>query len=188
MACDLTAGRLEPCKDSIGGLKAVFFLNSGFNVVESVDDEVTDINDGASTPAAITMYQYDLKDASNLEETITSSRETGTTFFEQVVNIVLKKLDKTTRKEVKMMAYGSPSIIVWDNNNNLFLVGKDRGMDVTGGTIATGTALGDLGGYTIALVGKEKEPANFVKFGVDPTDASYPFDELTTGPTIVKGT
>ena len=27
MACNLTAGRNEPCKDSIGGLHGVYFLN-----------------------------------------------------------------------------------------------------------------------------------------------------------------
>jgi hypothetical protein len=185
--CDLSAGRLEPCKDSIGGLKKVFFLNSGFTTVEDVEDMITDINDGATTPGAVTLYQYDLKDASNMEETITSSRETGTTFFEQVVNLVLKKLDNTTRKEVKMMAYGMPALILWDNNDNLLLVGKERGTDVTGGSITTGTALGDLSGYTIALTGREKEPANFVTFGTDKTDPNYPFDSLTTPPTIVVG-
>ena len=187
MSCTLTAGRLEPCKDSIGGLKAVFFLNSGFTTVEDVNEIVTDINDGASTPGAITMYKYDLKDASNLDETITSSRETGTTFFSQVLNLVLKKLDSSTRKEVKLMAYGSPSMVVWDNNDNLLLVGKERGADVTGGNITTGTALGDLSGYTIALTAMEKAPANFITLGTDKTDASYPFDDLTTPPTIVSG-
>ncbi len=187
MACDITAGRLETCKDSIGGIKAVFFLNPGYATTEDVDEVITDINDGAASPAAVTLYQYDTKDASNLEETITSSRETGTTFFEQVVNLVLKKLDATTRKEVKLMAYGSPTLIVWDNNDNLLMVGKDRGVDVTGGSITTGTALGDASGYTIALTGREKSPASFVTFGIDVTDASYPFDEMTTPPTVTKG-
>jgi len=29
MACDLTLGRLEPCKSAVGGLKAVYFVNWG---------------------------------------------------------------------------------------------------------------------------------------------------------------
>jgi hypothetical protein len=29
MACDISLGRLEPCKDSTGGLKAVYFVNYG---------------------------------------------------------------------------------------------------------------------------------------------------------------
>ena len=35
-------------------------------------------------------------------------------------------------------------------------------MDVTGGTVVTGGAMGDLSGYTITLTGQEKVPANFL--------------------------
>jgi hypothetical protein len=34
-------------------------------------------------------------------------------------------------------------------------------MDVTGGTVVTGGAMGDLSGYTLVLTGMEKAPANF---------------------------
>lgn len=189
MACDLTKGRLELCKDAIGGIKAVFFLSEDYVLVESAEDVITDINDGAGTPAAITLYQYDTKDISNLEETINSSRETGTTFWEQVVNLTVKKMDSVTRKQLKIMAYGSPTLIVWDNNNNLLMVGKDRGAEVTGGTVVTGTALGDLSGYTMTLTAREAEPANFLTApGTDTTATGYPFENMTTVPTLVKGT
>ena len=29
MACDISLGRLEPCKTSVGGLKAVYIINEG---------------------------------------------------------------------------------------------------------------------------------------------------------------
>ena len=29
MACDITLGRTEPCKDSVGGIKAVYFVDFG---------------------------------------------------------------------------------------------------------------------------------------------------------------
>ena len=29
MSCDISRGRLEPCKDSVGGLNAVYFINKG---------------------------------------------------------------------------------------------------------------------------------------------------------------
>ena len=29
MACNITAGRLEGCKDSVGGLNAIYFVNFG---------------------------------------------------------------------------------------------------------------------------------------------------------------
>ena len=35
-------------------------------------------------------------------------------------------------------------------------------MDVNGGTIVTGAAMGDMSGYTLTLQGMEKKPANFL--------------------------
>jgi hypothetical protein len=60
------------------------------------------------------------------------------------------------------MAYGRPHVIVEDNNGNFFLAGLEHGCDVTGGTIVTGAAMGDLSGYTLTLTGMEKVPANFL--------------------------
>ncbi len=53
----------------------------------------------------------------------------------------------------------------------MFLAGLDHGMDVTGGTIVTGGAMGDLSGYTLTLTGMEAVPANFISDNL--TDAGF---------------
>lgn len=160
MACDLSFGRLEPCKDSVGGLKAVYFVNYGDITGVTYDATNTDVIDAvAGTPVA---YKYNLKGASTFTQNINSSRENGTTFFEQVLELTFKGLTIKDHKELKLMAYGRPVVIVEDNNGNLFLAGLEHGMDVTGGTIVTGGAMGDLSGYTMTLTGMEKAPANFL--------------------------
>ena len=40
MSCDISRGRLEPCKDSVGGLNAVYFVNKGD--LDAVTYDVTD--------------------------------------------------------------------------------------------------------------------------------------------------
>jgi len=35
-------------------------------------------------------------------------------------------------------------------------------MDVTGGTIVSGSSMGDLSGYTLTLTGMEQVPANLI--------------------------
>jgi len=182
MACNLTKGRLELCKDAVGGIKAIFFMNAGDGtIVESSDDIITDLG-------VVTVYKYDTKDISNFEETINSSRETGTTFWEQVINMTVKKLDSVTRKELKLMAYGNPYVFVQDNNNNVIMFGRNHGMEVTGGTVTSGTAMGDLSGFTMVLTGREGEPANFLTAAADPTAADYPFDSMTNTVTVTAGT
>ena len=160
MACDISLGRLEPCKDAVGGLNAVYFVNFGDATGYTYNGTNTDVIDEvAGTPSA---YKYELKGGSSYTETITSSRENGTTFFEQKLSLTLKKLTITQHKQIKLLSYGRPQVIVEDNNGNFFYCGLEHGMDVTGGTIVTGAAMGDLSGYTLELTGMERVPANFI--------------------------
>ena len=160
MSCDISLGRIEPCKTSNGGLKSVYFVNWADATGYTYDATDTDVIDAvAGTPTA---YKYDLKGNSSFEQTITSSRENGTTFFEQTLNLTLKKLSIVDHKQIKLLAYGRPQVIVEDNNGNLFYAGLRHGMEVSGGTIVTGAAMGDLSGYTLVLTGQEPVPANFL--------------------------
>lgn len=160
MSCDISLGRLEPCKDSNGGLKAVYFVNWGEVTGVTYNGTNTDVIDEVTgTPNA---YRYELKGTSSLTQTITSSRENGTTFFQQELALTLKKLSIVDHKQIKLLAYGRPQVIVEDNNGNFFFCGLEHGMDVTGGTIVTGAAMGDLSGYTLTLTGQEPVPANFL--------------------------
>lgn len=156
MSCNISLGRLEGCKDQIGGLNAVYFVNFGEMGILSITDEtVTGIS--ASTPDA---YKYDLRGNSNFEQTLTSSRENGTTFSEQTLTVSLKKQDSATNKEVKLLAYGRPHVIVEDNNGNYFLMGEEYGVEMNGST-STGSAMGDKSGYELTFVGMEKGLAKF---------------------------
>ncbi len=174
MSCDISLGRLEPCKTSNGGLKAVYFVNWGDATGVTYDATDTDaITAVAGTPTA---YKYDLKGNSSFEQTINSSRENGTTFFEQTLNLTLKKLTIKDHKQIKLLSYGRPQVIVQDNNDNYFWCGLEHGMEVSGGTIVTGAAMGDLSGYTLTLTGQENVPANFIMTSL-----------TTAGFTIVTG-
>lgn len=160
MACDLAIGRVEPCKDSVGGLKNLYFVNYGDLGAITYDVTNSDVIDTvAGTPDA---YQYEIKGASSFTQNIQSSRDTGTTAFEQVVEVTLKKLTIADHKELKILAFGRPHVIVEDYNGNFFLAGLEHGTEVTGGTIVTGAAMSDLSGYTLTLTGMERTPANFL--------------------------
>ncbi len=174
MACDLALGFKEPCKDAIGGLTAVYFVNYGDATGYTYDATDTDVIDAvAGTPTA---YEYELKGTSSFVQNIKSDRNNGTTYFEQVLELSLKKLTPKKHKEFKVMSYGRPQVIVKDNNGNLFYAGLTRGMEVTGGTLVTGAALGDMSGYTLTLSGDEPVPANFIGVSL-----------ATAGFTVVSG-
>ena len=169
MACDISLGRTEPCKDSVGGLNAIYFVNFGDLGAITYDTTNTDVIDAvADAPSA---YKYDLKGTSTFTQNIQSDRATGTTAFEQVLEVTLKKLSVADHKEIKLLSYGRPHVIVEDYNGNYFIAGLEHGCDVTGGTIVTGGAMNELSGYTLTLTGMERVPANFL--GDTPTGVGF---------------
>lgn len=159
MSCLLSMGRAEACKDSIGGLKNVYFANFDIEAAD-VTYDVTDTDLITAITGISSLYKYELKGNSTFVQNINSSRENGTTFFEQVLTLELKAQDAATTKEIKLLAYSRPHAIIETNNGQYFIAGLLRGMDVTGGTIENGTALADYNGYKITLSGQEKTPAN----------------------------
>ncbi len=164
MSCDIANGRLEACKDAISGLLNIYFINYGdLNTLQSSvtfdgDDQITEW----ITATQISLYKYELKGANGFEQTIQTSRDNGTTFFEQVLTIQLKKQDAVTHKNVKLLAYGRPRIVVETRDHQYFLAGLEQGCDVTAGTVSSGTAMGDFNGYNLTFTAMERIPANFL--------------------------
>ena len=161
MSCEnLSLGRLKPCKGSVGGIKNIYFINYGDVdgiAYNATDDDVID-----TLGTSVSAYKYDVHFSSSLTQNVQASAENGTVAFEQVLEVSLPKLTKEDHKEIKLIAFGHPHVVVEDQNDNFFVAGLINGMEVTGGTIVTGTAMGDMSGYTLTLTGMEKAPANFL--------------------------
>jgi len=190
MSCDITNGRIEQCKDSVSGLKAIYFIN--YDDVNSDPTYVTynttdgDVIDSWEPLAALTMYKYELKSTANSFTTsINSSRDNGTTFFEQTLVANLKRQDFATHKNVKLLAYGRPRIVIRTMTDQFFLMGLDQGADVSAGEISTGAALGDFNGYSLTFTAQEELPANFINVSTEAALATAFADSLGTDAVIV---
>lgn len=176
--CQVSKGRNEVCKESVGGLQGVYFINyTTGSFTKDADGFVT------AVPSGSNLYYYELKGTSAYTETVNTSRENGTTFFSQQLTLNLKKLTNEMTTQLKLMAYGRPQIIVWTLNGEALLVGEKEGADVTAGTIQTGGALGDLFGYSVTFDGMEKLPASFISGST----VSSALGGLTQNYTIVYG-
>ena len=176
MACEnLSLGRLKPCKDTVGGIKNIYFVDYGD--FTGIDYNATDTDVIDTLAGTFSAYKYEVHFSSSFTQNIQSSMENGTTAFEQVLEVTLPKLTKEDHKELKLISFGHPHVIVEDQNGNFFVSGLLNGMSVTGGTIVTGLNMGDLSGYTLSLSGMEKVPANFLDTTI-----------VAAGGTIVSGT
>ena len=162
MSCDISNGVAEPCKSAVGGLDAIYLINYGDYAATDITYNVTDTDMIDDINSVSNIYKFELKGANSFEQTITSSRDNGTTFVEQTLTVTLKQQSAAKHKLVKLLAYGRPHIIVRTRANQYFIVGLERGMDMATGTISNGTAMGDLNGYTLTFTGMENIPANFL--------------------------
>jgi hypothetical protein len=159
MSCDITGGRTEPCKDSVGGLKNIYIINYSGTLLSGAtldsNDQITDL------ASAVVAYKFELKGANTFDEANENSRDNGTSFWTGTGTIVLKKQDLTTQKEFKLLSYGRPQILIEDYNGNFRLAGAENGCEVSVNT-ASGAGMGDLNGYTLTFTSTESAMASFV--------------------------
>ena len=96
MACDISKGRLEECKDQVGGLKSVYFINYQIARADITYDATNTDMITAITNVDV-LYKYELKGVDNtFDQDVVSDRNAGTTYFSQKLNIRLKHQDIAT--------------------------------------------------------------------------------------------
>jgi|SRR6056297_379777 len=154
MACILTSGRTEPCRDAIGGLKAVYlldYLDDAFTVaageVTAIDAAVTDV------------YKYELlADGNTFVETVTADQNNGTTVYEQVLTVALKKQTKESANELDIVSKARPIVVVEYRDGRYVVQGIEDGTVVTGDS-QSGGAKADFNGYNRTFTSTETSPA-----------------------------
>jgi hypothetical protein len=151
MSCALTSGFTLDCRDSVGGIQALY-INTTANV--------TAYTEASGTVTALTkssvFYKYELEEENSMAQSVlTGSRPNGTVFFAQQVSAIFQKLTYQTRDKIVALGKNRLVVIVKDNNGKFWICGKDRGLMITTSTAVTGTAMGDLNGYTVVFDGNE---------------------------------
>lgn len=165
MSCDLAAGQAYPCKEAIGGIRDIVWC-----VLDDAKYGAIAAGLVADTTAAMTMFRFEItKNAGSFEQAVTGSVENGTVFYSQTLTIQIPKLTAAISDELATALKNRLSIIVRDNNDNFHIMGYSRGAEGTGGNFGTGTATGDLNGYTLVFTAEEKQPAPFF---IDMTDST----------------
>tara|TARA_R110000803_G_scaffold170023_2_gene233099 strand:+ start:1957 stop:2487 length:531 start_codon:yes stop_codon:yes gene_type:complete len=173
MACDITVGRTEPCKDSVGGLKNMYIVNYSGTLLSGA---TLDANDQITGLASVVVaYKFELKGANTFDEANENSRDNGTSFWTGTGTIVLKKQDLTTQKEFKLLSYGRPQILIEDYNGNFRLAGAENGCEVSVNT-ASGAVMGDLNGYTLTFTSTESAMASYVSSAIVGAGAGFDFN------------
>ena len=181
MACTaLTKGRGLDCNRISGGIKFVYFgvydqftapiETTGLPVTAG---EVTDLEMGSND-----LYRYTMPlGVASLTDTIVGSRENGSIYFTPSLSVILNRLTKEDQNQIKLL--GATKLVCFAQLNAtlptktdvIVALGVTNGMELNAGTMDSGAAWGDRGGYTLTFDGIEASPFPMV--------ADYP---IATGP------
>jgi hypothetical protein len=172
MACDaLTTGRDKACFNQIAGIKNVYFSTDALGAITY---DVTNTDTITTFAGAPEFFKYEMRGTNNTfnSGSINKDLNNGTVYFSQELTVNFGKLDKATHKEIKLLVWASPTVIVETYNGDYFVMGLLNGADVTGGTIPTGGAKSDFSGYSLTMTAEEITPANFLFVDIPTTTAT----------------
>jgi hypothetical protein len=167
--CGTLLGRYEPCKQFVGGLKGAFFVPFEFTnrVTKSGTGLVTLIDNGTTTTPLSAPF-WELKGLSTIETTVIASRDNGTNAYETLFTLSFKPSGKTPitgdadMDSLKTLAQGRWQIIVWDRNDQFWLLGETLGCDANGGSSSWGVQMGDARLNTLTFMSSEPLPPTAV--------------------------
>ena len=180
MSCLTTAGLQILCKEAIGGIKAIYlgayadFANQV--VIDPTSNLVTAMTIGGD------VYEFQLpKHTGSFTEEAAISIENGTVYYTQTVVAMFHGMTAARSLQLQNISKGRNVLFVQDNNDNIWMCGYKDGVEVTAFTTASGTAKGDMSGYTITFTGEEKDKA----YLLDGDPADGPFADFTNVEVVI---
>ena len=181
MACTaLTKGRGLDCNRISGGIKYVYFgvydqFDAPIQTVGIVQSagEITDIEMGSNV-----LYRYTMPlGVASLSDTIVGSRENGTIYYTPTLNVILNRLTKEDQNQIKLLgatkvvAFAQLNATLTNGHDVIVGLGVSNGLELNAGTMDSGAAWGDRGGYTLTFDGIEQLPFPMVAdYTTDPFD------------------
>jgi hypothetical protein len=168
----LTNGLSKSCDTNTGGVNRIYITDW---------ENVSNVTDGAGTGGdwitAITMagttkfYEFQTnKNVCNFTESVAIDLVAGTTFFNQIVTLVLSRRETIKRDAIEKLVNGQKqlALIILDSNGLYWYSGLNEGSYVSAIEGGSGTAKAEANGYTITFTAMEP----LQMYGVDPTIVS----------------
>lgn len=160
LGCALINSVAIDCGTSTGGIKEVKLKKLPTLAVIAATVSITS---GVATVSGASLQLWKtwslVKETASLTDNLEKNIQNGSVKFTPTLKIIINKMRAAIRNEIEVFA---GNITVWaavkDYNNNHWLVGKDKGLDLKTTNIGTGTANLDRNGYELTFEGAEGVP------------------------------
>lgn len=165
MACESLIAYSKECASSAGGVQRLWLLaykdlgtipGSILPYEVGPSGNIIDVafNDGAVAkfvPIGI------IKNTVGITETLTKTVETGTSEITTELTLVISQITTASRAFAQSLADGEVVALLQLRSGNFIIAGLDGGLEASTIVGGSGTAGGDLNGYTITLAGIENQ-------------------------------
>lgn len=161
MSCSaITAGFLDLCNDSTGGIEAIYIANGPVESITESNGLVSAITVGGAALTPSDWFKFETpRQVSSITETTTVSQENGTLFFDQQLTAVFNKMAADKRDQLLLLAQATTMCVVAKDGNGLFFsIGIEKGAFLVSASATSGTAYGDRNGYEVVIGGLEASP------------------------------
>lgn len=154
-SCAIVSGYTIDCRDSVGGIDAVYFAEFGNVTIADASGVVTGIT--KLTGKKFYKFEIPTKSSAVASSNPVGSIENGTFFFEQTLDFPINKRDATTRNIVTTLGKNKVIAVTLDKDGVYRMYGKANGMYLESSTGTSGAAAGDAQGYVLKFAAMEKE-------------------------------
>jgi hypothetical protein len=156
MSCALAAGIIgDGCAEGRGGTRTMYFMAlADLDGVTLTSGVVTAVDNATGKR----FYKYKFpRETSMAKSTPTNSPANGSLFYTHELSFVLNKMQAASSTELGKLDKNCIVAVVVDENGKAWMLGRQNGLDLSGGESGTGTALGDRNGYARTFTGNEPE-------------------------------
>jgi hypothetical protein len=157
MACAIASGYTRDCRDNIGGIKTIY--------ITELANKAT-LTHASSLITAFTLssgkkfWTFELEQATaTAADNLKPNAANGTLYYEHTVSAPFVKRSATMSHVFRLMAQNDVMVIVLDQNGNYWLLGGNNGLKMQDSTASFGTAMADMNGYVINLMGMDSYQA-----------------------------
>jgi hypothetical protein len=158
--CNSLTSILKSCDNNAGGVVKFYIAPADYVTGYTASAGVIT---AATMSAGTTFVEYEFnRGTSNFTEETTINLQNGSTFYNQTISLQLARREAAKRQSLLLIASGQPdlTVIVKDSNGIYWAFGftEDK-VNLTGNAGGSGTAKGDLNGYTLTFSCEAAEPA-----------------------------
>ena len=156
MACASLTGITYQCLSSLGGIKNIYIVDANSVTSSTVSNGVVTAISLSGGDTFKTFQFETRKSTSTFTEEATVTRENGTIFYTQTVQLNIPYREASKRNKLLVLAQAeSLAVIIKDNNDKYWFGGYELGMYLSANVSESGIAKTDYNGYKVTLLGEE---------------------------------